>query len=103
MESVVEISNLIKRYKEKLALNGLNLTLKKGTILGLIGPNGSGKSTLLKNIYRMLTPTSGEILLDGKSLIKMSNRKMAERLAVVAQESEANFDFTVGEVVQMGR
>lgn len=40
MESVVEISNLIKRYKEKLALNGLNLTLKKGTILGLIGPNG---------------------------------------------------------------
>ena len=100
---MLKVENIVYKTKQTEILRGVSLQVHPGEFVGVIGPNGSGKSTLLKNIYRMLTPTSGEILLDGKSLIKMSNRKMAERLAVVAQESEANFDFTVGEVVQMGR
>ena len=100
---MLKVENIEYKTKQTKILRGVSLQVHQGEFVGVIGPNGSGKSTLLKNIYRMLTPTSGEILLDGKSLIKMSNRKMAERLAVVAQESEANFDFTVGEVVQMGR
>ena len=100
---MLKVENIEYKTKQTKILRGVSLQVHPGEFVGVIGPNGSGKSTLLKNIYRMLTPTSGEILLDGKSLIKMSNRKMAERLAVVAQESEANFDFTVGEVVQMGR
>lgn len=100
---MLKVENIEYKTKQIKILRGVSLQVHPGEFVGVIGPNGSGKSTLLKNIYRMLTPTSGEILLDGKSLIKMSNRKMAERLAVVAQESEANFDFTVGEVVQMGR
>ena len=100
---MLKVENIEYKAKQTKILRGVSLQVHPGEFVGVIGPNGSGKSTLLKNIYRMLTPTSGEILLDGKSLIKMSNRKMAERLAVVAQESEANFDFTVGEVVQMGR
>lgn len=100
---MLKVENIVYKTKQTEILRGVSLQVHPGEFVGVIGPNGSGKSTLLKNIYRMLTPTSGEILLDGNSLIKMSNRKMAERLAVVAQESEANFDFTVGEVVQMGR
>ena len=100
---MLKVENITYKTRQTEILKGVSLQVKQGEFVGVIGPNGSGKSTLLKNIYRMLTPTSGEILLDGKSLIKMSNRKMAERLAVVSQENEANFDFTVGEVVQMGR
>ena len=100
---MLKVENITYGTKQKEILKGISLQVKQGEFVGVIGPNGSGKSTLLKNIYKMLTPKSGDILLDGKSLVKMSNRQMAERLAVVAQESEANFDFTVGEVVQMGR
>ena len=100
---MLKVENITYGTKQKEILKGISLQVKQGEFVGVIGPNGSGKSTLLKNIYKMLTPKSGDILLDGKSRVKMSNRQMAERLAVVAQESEANFDFTVGEVVQMGR
>ena len=103
VRKMLKVENITYKTRQTEILKGVSLQVKQGEFVGVIGPNGSGKSTLLKNIYRMLTPTSGEILLDGKSLIKMSNRKMAERLAVVSQENEANFDFTVGEVVQMGR
>ena len=91
------------RTRQVEIIRDISLTVNQGEFVGVIGPNGSGKSTLLKNIYKMLVPVSGDILLDGKSLLKMSNRQMAERIAVVSQESEANFDFTVEEVVQMGR
>lgn len=100
---MLKVEKITYGTKQKEILKGISLQVKQGEFVGVIGPNGSGKSTLLKNIYKMLTPKSGDILLDGKSLVKMSNRQMAERLAVVTQESEANFDFTVGEVVQMGR
>ena len=100
---MLKVENIVYGTKQIEILHGVSLEVKKGEFVGVIGPNGSGKSTLLKNIYRMLTPKAGDIVLDGKSLLKMSNRQMAERLAVVAQEGEANFDFTVGEVVQMGR
>ncbi|MFR8048646.1 ABC transporter ATP-binding protein [Fusicatenibacter sp.] len=100
---MLKVENIVYGTKQIEILHGVSLEVKKGEFVGVIGPNGSGKSTLLKNIYRMLTPKAGDIILDGKSLLKMSNRQMAERLAVVAQEGEANFDFTVGEVVQMGR
>ena len=91
---MLKVENITYKTRQTEILKGVSLQVKQGEFVGVIGPNGSGKSTLLKNIYRMLTPTSGEILLDGQSLIKM---------AVVSQENEANFDFTVGEVVQMGR
>ena len=69
----------------------------------LIGPNGSGKSTFLKNVYKVLRPQAGELTLMGDDLLAMSNREMAQRLAVMVQEQEAAFDFTVEEVVMMGR
>lgn len=67
MSELVEIRNLTKVYdKKKTALNGLNLTLPRGRIIGLLGPNGSGKTTLIKIMNGLLTPTEGEVLVGGE-------------------------------------
>ena len=74
-----------------------------GRFVGLIGPNGSGKSTILKAIYRVHRPAAGRILLDGADLLAMRPRDAARRMAVVAQETTVEFDFTVFEMVMIGR
>lgn len=63
--SILECKGLIKNYDRKTALNGINLTINRGRIVGLLGTNGSGKSTLIKLANGLLTPTSGEILING--------------------------------------
>ena len=63
---LVECKNLCKKFDNKLILDNINLVIPKGKIIGLLGKNGTGKSTLIKLINDLLTPTSGEILIDGK-------------------------------------
>ena len=87
----------------KPILRDISLAVEPGSITGLIGPNGSGKSTLLRCIYRALRPDSGTITLDGNDLIRMDSRETARRVAVVLQEYPSDFQFTVGEIVSMGR
>ena len=84
-------------------LRDVSLAVEPGSITGLIGPNGSGKSTLLRCVYRALKPDSGTITLDGEDLIRMDSRETARRVAVVLQEYPSDFQFTVGEIVSMGR
>jgi len=62
---ILECKSLFKTYANTEALNGIDLTIKRGRIVGLLGPNGSGKSTLIKLANGLLTPTSGEILIAG--------------------------------------
>ncbi|SFC29514.1 ABC transporter ATP-binding protein [Clostridium uliginosum] len=62
---ILECKNLVKHYGGKEALKGIDLTINRGRIVGLLGPNGSGKSTLIKLANSLLTPTSGEILIGG--------------------------------------
>lgn len=71
--------------------------------VGIIGPNGSGKSTLLKSIYRVLTPQSGTVFLDGNALNSYKPKESARKMAVVAQHNYYNFEFSVQDVVLMGR
>lgn len=67
MNPILECSGLSKQYTSGCyALNNLNLSLERGQIIGLLGPNGSGKTTFIKLINNLLTPTSGQILIDGK-------------------------------------
>lgn len=99
----LEISGLAFAYDEKNAVSDVAINIKKGEFAGIIGPNGSGKSTLLKNVYRALTPNSGTITLDGENLLKMKHKRSAQKLAVVGQENEVPFDFSVEEIVAMGR
>lgn len=67
MNPILKCSGLSKQYTSGCyALNNLNLSLERGQIIGLLGPNGSGKTTFIKLINDLLTPTSGQILIDGK-------------------------------------
>jgi len=67
MGAILECKSLFKKYSELVALNNINLTIERGKIIGLLGPNGSGKTTLIKLINGLLVPSSGQILIDGKS------------------------------------
>ena len=99
-----------------IAINGLNyeatgnhickdmdLEIEKGLFYGIIGPNGSGKTTLMKQICRVLIPSSGTIYLNGRELGSIPYRESAQALGVLMQENELSFDFTVEEMVMMGR
>lgn len=67
MNDLVTISGLSKAYGHFMALNNLNLNIPRGRIIGLLGPNGSGKTTLIKLLNGLLTPSSGQILIDGNA------------------------------------
>ncbi len=99
----MQIGGLTYSYEDKDAINDVCINVKKGEFVGLIGPNGSGKSTVLKNVYRAISPDSGTITLDGEDLLKMKHKKSALKMAVVGQENEVPFDFSVKEITAMGR
>lgn len=84
-------------------LKGIDAAIKEKEFVGIIGPNGSGKSTLLKCIYRVLKPDTGVIMLDGKPLNEYKVKDSAKALAVVSQHNYYNFEFSVQEIVMMGR
>ena len=84
-------------------LKGIDFQAQDNEFVGIIGPNGSGKSTLLRCLYRVLEPTQGAVYLDGKALSSYRYQESAKRISVVAQHNYYNFDFTVREVVMMGR
>ncbi len=65
--NILQVDSLSKSYGQWPALKDINLTLGTGKVIGLLGPNGSGKTTLLKIIAGLLTPTTGSILVDGKT------------------------------------
>ena len=81
----------------------VSLQVKDGSFVGLLGPNGSGKTTLLKSIYRVLKPSHGAVLIDGRDINALSYRETAKRMGVVSQFNNLSFDFTVEEMVLMGR
>ena len=101
MEILTEAVKMFIGTKE--ILKGIDFTLQNKEFVGIIGPNGSGKSTFLKCVYRVQKPTSGKIMLNNKKLDEVSYRESALKLAVVAQHNFYSFDFSVLEVVLMGR
>ena len=77
---LIEIRNLRKVYQvpggEVVALDGINLTIEKGQIYGIIGMSGAGKSTLIRCMNRLDTPTDGQILIDGQNILAMNDRQL---------------------------
>lgn len=87
----------------KNILKGISIDVNSKEIIGIIGPNGSGKSTFLKCIYRTLKPSSGIIKLGDINLDSIKLKESAKKMAVVSQHNYYDFDFSVGEMVLMGR
>ncbi|MBK3496340.1 ABC transporter ATP-binding protein [Viridibacillus sp. YIM B01967] len=84
-------------------IEDISIQIKAKQFVGLIGPNGSGKSTLLKTASRILKPHSGLVHLDGQDLYELSPKQTAQEMSVVSQETALTFDFSVREMVWMGR
>ncbi|MER6010651.1 ABC transporter ATP-binding protein [Streptomyces bluensis] len=84
-------------------VSDVSLHIAPGEMVGLVGPNGSGKSTLLRSAYRVLRPSGGAVLLGGESVWSMSAREAARRRAIVTQHTALGAEFSVEEVVAMGR
>ncbi|MFO7611427.1 MAG: ABC transporter ATP-binding protein [Clostridia bacterium] len=101
--SVLTVENLHFSYGRTSVLKGVSMEFYQGTFYGVIGPNGCGKSTLLKNLYGYLTPASGKVCLDGADIRRMKSKERSKHIAYVPQETVSGFDFSVFDIIAMGR
>jgi len=96
-------SNLVKRYLEVVAVNGLTLEVKKGECFGLLGPNGAGKTTAVEILEGLVKPDCGTIRIFGQSWGNDNGRALRERFAVQLQETQFSERLSVLETVQLFR
>lgn len=100
----LRIENLCFSYNDgEQVLNNINLSLGKGKFHTILGPNGSGKTTLLKAIARLHEATSGNIIIGNIDIKNMKSKTIAKTIAVVPQYTSVEFDFSVYDIVMMGR
>ncbi len=101
---LLEIKGLNKVYEDGYhAVRDVSYSLPSGLLVGLIGPNGCGKTTMMKCINRMHDPTSGDVLIDGESVLNKTPGEVARTIANVPAELKASFGLTVFETVMLGR
>ena len=100
----VEVRDVSVTIDGNHILRGVSTVAEPGQFLGIVGPNGSGKSTLLRTLYRSVRPDEGSIWIGGDDVwAALTARQAAKRRAIVAQDSALDFDFSVADVVAMGR
>ena len=99
----IDISDVKAVLGGSTIIENIDMSANGNELIGIIGPNGSGKSTLLKCIYRTLKPAAGAIMLDNTLLSDIPVKDSAKKVSVVAQHNFYNFEFSVEEVVLMGR
>jgi iron complex transport system ATP-binding protein len=100
---ILEISNLVCKYNDLVAVNKVSFQVDKGEFIGLIGPNGSGKSTILRSISRVIKPVQGTVSINGIDVSNFNTKELARQMAVVPEDTTVSFSFTVLDIVLMGR
>lgn len=100
---MLRAENLRYQVDDTKILRDVSLAVEEGSFVGIIGPNGCGKSTTLKCLSGLLTPSGGRVEINGRNLTELSRTEIARSMGVVGQEMPVNFDFTVWEIVMMGR
>ena len=103
MPAVLTWENISFAYGAHFELRNVNCSLSAGDFTLFFEPNGAGKTTLFKLAVRLLNPTSGKILLQGKPLKEIQVAEISKRVAYLEQETQYLFPFTVEEMVLMGR
>lgn len=101
--SMLEAKGVRFQVGGHLLVDGVSLSLCPGRLVGLVGPNGAGKSTLLRLLNGLLRPSAGSVLLEGEPISQMQPEAVARRVGRVPQSPAGDLDFTVLEVVLMGR
>ena len=104
-QRVIQVNNLSFGYSgaEQQVLSGLDLEINDGEFSAVVGPNGAGKSTLLRLISGYLQAEKGQVLFYGEPVDQIPQKKRAQKVAFVRQSRDDRFDFTVHELVTMGR
>jgi iron complex transport system ATP-binding protein len=85
------------------SMHGLTFSMAPGEVLGVVGPNSAGKTTLIRLLTKILAPSAGEILIEGRPLADLTSWELARRVAVVPQAMPGRLPFTVADLVVMGR
>lgn len=99
----LEVKEVSGGYGGKLVLDGVTCAIPAGSIVSLVGPNGSGKTTLLKMIGRVLRPSAGAVILDGRDMAGLQSGALARMLALLPQSPHVSAGLTVAELVAYGR
>lgn len=99
-DTVIEMKGVIKKFGDRLIVNGVDLDIHKGECFGILGPNGAGKTTTMKMIYGTHLISSGEIYVLGLNA-KKSIREIKSRIGIVPQEDGLDADFTVRENLEL--
>ncbi|KGX86241.1 ABC transporter ATP-binding protein [Pontibacillus litoralis] len=100
----MEINKVSFSYQaKKKTLKNINCTIEKGKVTSIIGPNGCGKSTLLNMMNKQLSPTDGNVLLNGKNISQYKLKAFAKKVAVVYQRNEVPNELSVEQLVRFGR
>ncbi len=103
MKPLVECAGVGFRYAERAVLRDISFTLEGGTATALTGPNGAGKTTLLRIVAGTLSGFTGTVRIDGLTAQDLPARERARRMALVPQQMEVPFDFSVEQIVEQGR
>ena len=87
-EEIIRVSGLVKRFGGVTALNNVDLSIRRGDVVVIVGPSGSGKSTLLRSLNLLETPTEGDVIFEGKSVMKAGKdiNVLRERIGMVFQQ-----------------
>jgi len=103
MTDRLHADNVTLRYDERIVTRDLSVSVPDGAFTVIVGPNACGKSTLLRALSRLLTPSAGQVILDGRSMTDLAPKEVARRLGLLPQNSIAPEGITVADLVARGR
>lgn len=101
--AILEVQDLCAGYENAHVIHDITFSLNRGELLSVLGRNGSGKSTLVKSLQGLLNNVSGRIRVEGIDLFSLKPQQVATQIGYVPQMFDYAFDFTVKEVIEMGR
>jgi len=96
MSTTIEVKDIVKKFGDFTAVDGVNFAVQAGEIFGLLGPNGAGKSTLIRMMVTLLPPTSGTASINGFDVVKKSD-DVRRSIGVIPQAMTSDLELTVGE------
>lgn len=100
---IIKAKGLSYSYGNEEVLNDFSFDFKENKLYSIIGPNGCGKSTLLKCLFGYLSPKSGNVSINSKNIASYSTKHLAKKISYVQQSTNTSFDFSVKDIVTMGR